>query len=199
MSKYNTIDVWNKCYGNADEVYDYAGRLMKKSACGNPNSKYHSTLDHIRPLSKGGSDVLDNIVVCHRDINAEKSDKFPAWKANGRRFHAIRVGIAFGAHTGQGQMDYAGLEYIGHPVTVYLGCDTEDERIVALLHDVVEDTKVTLEDLSMFFDEKIIEALRVISHPKKYDKKQYMIDVKNNPIARKVKIEDLKTNMDKII
>ncbi len=91
MSKYNTIDVWNKCYGNADEVYDYAGRLMKKSACGNPNSKYHPTLDHIRPLSKGGSDVLDNIVVCHRDTNAEKSDKFPAWKINVRRFHAIRV------------------------------------------------------------------------------------------------------------
>lgn len=48
MSKYNTIDVWNRCYGNAEEVCDYAGRLMKKSACGNPNSKYHPTLDHIR-------------------------------------------------------------------------------------------------------------------------------------------------------
>ena len=79
----------------------------------------------------------------------------------------LAFGIAFGAHTGQGQMDYAGLEYIGHPLTVYLGCDTEDERIVALLHDVVEDTKVTLEDLSMFFDNNIIEALKVISHPKK--------------------------------
>ncbi len=109
----------------------------------------------------------------------------------------LAFGIAFGAHTGQGQMDYAGLEYIGHPLTVYLGCDTEDERIVALLHDVVEDTKVTLEDLSMCFDENIVEALRVISHPKKYDKKQYMLDVKNNPLARKVKIEDLKTNMDR--
>ena len=109
----------------------------------------------------------------------------------------LAFGIAFGAHTGQGQMDYAGLEYIGHPLTVYLGCDTEDERIVALLHDVVEDTKVTLEDLSMFFYENIVEALRVISHPKKYDKKQNMLDVKNNPLARKVKIEDVKTNMDR--
>ena len=109
----------------------------------------------------------------------------------------LAFGIAFGAHTGQGQMDYAGLEYIGHPLTVYLGCDTEEERIVALLHDVVEDTKVTLDDLSLFFDDNIVEAVRVISHPKQYDKKQYMIDVKNNPIARKVKIEDLKTNMDR--
>ena len=51
MSKFNTIDVWNKLYGKTEEVYDYAGRLMKKSACGNPNSKFHPTLDHIRPLS----------------------------------------------------------------------------------------------------------------------------------------------------
>ena len=91
MSKYNTIDVWNRCYGNAEEVCDYAGRLMKKSACGNPNSKCHPTLDHIRPLSKGGSDVLENIVICHRDTNAEKADKFPAWKTNGNRYHAVRV------------------------------------------------------------------------------------------------------------
>ena len=74
-----------------DEAYDYSGRLMKKSAWGNPNSKFHPTLEHIRPLTKGGSDVLENIIICHRDTNEEKADKFPAWKANGGRFHAIRV------------------------------------------------------------------------------------------------------------
>ena len=51
MSKYKTIEVWNKRLGNVDEVVDYAGRIMKKSACGNPNSRYFPTLDHIRPLS----------------------------------------------------------------------------------------------------------------------------------------------------
>lgn len=91
MSKYNTIDVWNKVFGNKDEAYDYAGRLIKKSACGNPNSRFHPTLDHIRPLSKGGSDVLDNIVICHRDTNKEKADKFPHWKTNGKIYHATRV------------------------------------------------------------------------------------------------------------
>lgn len=91
MSKYTTLEVWNKCFGKQEDVCDYTGRLMKKSACGNPNSKFHPTLDHIRPLSKGGSDVLENIIICHRDTNEEKGDKFPAWKANGRRFHAIRV------------------------------------------------------------------------------------------------------------
>lgn len=91
MSKYNTIDVWNKVFGSAQEARDYTGRLMKKSACGNPNSQYHPTLDHIRPLSKGGSDVLENIIVCHRDTNEEKADSFPHWKAKGKRYHAVRV------------------------------------------------------------------------------------------------------------
>lgn len=91
MSKLNIIDVWNIVYGSNQEVYDYAGRRMKKSACGNPNSRFHPTLDHIRPLSQGGSDVLDNIVICHRDTNEEKADCFPHWRTNGRRFHARRV------------------------------------------------------------------------------------------------------------
>ena len=79
MSKFNTKDVWNMVYGSREEAYDYAGRLMKKSACGNPNSRFHPTLDHIRPLSDGGSDVLDNIEICHRDTNEEKADSFPYW------------------------------------------------------------------------------------------------------------------------
>ena len=86
MSKYRTIDVWNERYGNKENVYDYAGRLMKKSACGN-----HPTLDHIRPLSAGGCDVLGNIEICHRDTNEEKADSFSLWKANGKRFRAERV------------------------------------------------------------------------------------------------------------
>lgn len=91
MSKYNTIDVWNKLYGKKEDVYDYTGRLMKKSSCGNPNSNFHPTLDHIRPLSIGGSDVLENIIVCHRDTNEEKADNFPHWKSNGKRYHAQKV------------------------------------------------------------------------------------------------------------
>lgn len=91
MSKYKTIDVWNRVFGARQEAYDYTGRLMKKSACGNPNSAYHPTLDHIRPLSAGGCDVLENIIICHRDTNEEKADHFPHWKANGTHYHARRV------------------------------------------------------------------------------------------------------------
>ena len=82
MSKYKTIDVWNRVFDVKQEAYDYAGRLMKKSACGNPRSAYHPTLDHIRPLS---------IIICHHDTNEEKADHFPHWKANGAHYHARRV------------------------------------------------------------------------------------------------------------
>ena len=91
MSKYRTIDVWNEVYGNKETVRDYAGRLMKKSACGNRHSDYYPTIDHIRPLSLGGSDVLGNIEICHCDTNEEKADSFPHWKANGKCFRAERV------------------------------------------------------------------------------------------------------------
>lgn len=91
MSKYKTIDVWNAAFGNRETATDYAGRVIKKSACGNPNSSFHPTLDHIRPLSEGGMDVVENIVICHRDTNAEKADNFPHWKANGHAYKAIRV------------------------------------------------------------------------------------------------------------
>ena len=91
MSKFTTLELWNERYGNLEEVYDYSGRLMKKSACGNPNSKYHPTLDHIRPTSKGGKDIKGNIEICHRVTNAEKAESFPNWKANGKMFQAKRV------------------------------------------------------------------------------------------------------------
>ena len=98
MSKYNTIDVWNLCYGKKEDVMDYAGRLMKKSACGNPKSNYHPTLDHIRPLAKGGADVLENIIICHRDTNEEKANSFPCWVVKGKRYHAIRIKGARGKY-----------------------------------------------------------------------------------------------------
>jgi len=91
MSKYSILDLWNELFPNQNEVYDYAGRLMLKSACSNPNSKYHPTIDHIRPLSKGGQDVLENIVICHCETNQEKADSFPTWKTNNRTFQAKRV------------------------------------------------------------------------------------------------------------
>ena len=91
MSKYSIKNLWNEFYGTKEKVFDYAGRLMLKSACGNPNSNYQPTIDHIRPTADGGKDTKDNIVICHYSTNEEKADHFPHWKVNGIRCHAKRT------------------------------------------------------------------------------------------------------------
>ena len=91
MSKYSVHELWEERYGNQNEVVDYAGRTMMKSACGNQYSDFQPTIDHIRPLAHGGKDTKSNIVICQYRTNEEKADHYPHWKANGTRFHAQRV------------------------------------------------------------------------------------------------------------
>ncbi|MDE5545851.1 MAG: HNH endonuclease [Anaeroplasmataceae bacterium] len=98
MSKYTTIEIWNEVYGKLEEVKDYAGRLMKKTACGNPDSKYHPTLDHIRPISKGGKDIKGNLKICHTLTNEEKGDDFPHWMTNGKKFKAKKKDGELGSY-----------------------------------------------------------------------------------------------------
>lgn len=103
--------------------------------------------------------------------------------------------IATKAH--EGQTDKGGQPYIFHPIRVALNCKTEEEKIVALLHDVVEDTSITLEDLRMEgFDNEILEAIKCLT---KIDGESYPDFIKRvvqNRIATHVKIEDIRDNMD---
>ena len=69
--------------------------------------------------------------------------------------------IAYEAH--KNQFDKAGVPYIFHPIHIAEGMTTEITCIVALLHDVVEDSNITLDDLSKYFDSMVIEALRVLT------------------------------------
>lgn len=91
MSKYDLTALWESIYHNKTEAYDYAGRRMVKSAIGDPHSAFSPTIEHIRPLSHGGKDCLENIIICNRETNREKADRFPTWTANGSRFQAKRV------------------------------------------------------------------------------------------------------------
>ena len=91
MSKYKIKELWEERYGAQQEIFDYAGRLILKSACGNHNSSYEPTIDHIRPLSEGGKDVKGNIEICHTDTNFEKGNRFSTWSTNQCYFHAKRV------------------------------------------------------------------------------------------------------------
>lgn len=102
--------------------------------------------------------------------------------------------IAYEAH--HGQLDKSGVPYIYHPIHLAEQMDTETETIVALLHDVVEDTPVTMEDLSEEFSEEVIEALKLLTHDENEDYMSYVQKLKQNPISRKVKKADLRHNSD---
>ena len=94
--------------------------------------------------------------------------------------------IAYNAH--MNQFDRAGVPYIYHPINLAEQMDTEIECIVALLHDVVEDTDVTFEQLKKEFSGEVIEVLKLLTHDKNTDYMEYIMKLKKNPIAKKIKI-----------
>lgn len=105
------------------------------------------------------------------------------------------ITIAVEAH--RGQRDRTGAPYIVHPMRVMAGVDTDIEKMVAILHDVVEDTDWTLEKLAQEgFPAEVIGALDCVT---KRDGEEYNDFVKrsaSNKIAKKVKLADLEHNMD---
>lgn len=101
--------------------------------------------------------------------------------------------IAWKAH--EGQTDKAGKPYIQHPLAVASRMETEEEIAIALLHDVVEDTEVTFEDLEQAgFPKRVLDALRLLTHDPAEDYFTYIERVKGNQLARKVKLADLAHN-----
>jgi len=106
---------------------------------------------------------------------------------------AIR--LATEAHCGQ--LDKGGKPYILHPQFVAAMQDREDCKIVAYLHDVCEDTPVTFDDLKKEgFPDPIVNAVRAITQAPGISYEEYLAEVKNNPIARSVKLADIRHNMD---
>lgn len=103
--------------------------------------------------------------------------------------------IAYEAH--KNQVDKSGVPYIYHPIHVAEQMDTENECIIALLHDVVEDTNVTFKQLEEVFSKEIIDILKLLTKKKDIDYYEYINKVKENTVARKVKIADLTHNLDK--
>ena len=102
--------------------------------------------------------------------------------------------IARSAHAGQ--KDKGGHDYINHPAFVAGHVDTDEEKIVGWLHDVLEDTEVSSEYLREIFGDKILDALDAVTHRKKETWEDYISRVEKNPIAVKVKLADLTHNMD---
>ena len=102
--------------------------------------------------------------------------------------------LCFEAH--KEQKDKSGMPYVFHPFHLAEQMTDEICCTVALLHDVVEDTAVTLEDLKKEFPPKVVEAVALLTHDKTKDYFEYVYELKKNPIAKKVKLADLAHNSD---
>ncbi len=105
------------------------------------------------------------------------------------------IAIAVNAHSGQ--VDKAGQPYILHPLRMMLRLDGEAERVVGVLHDVIEDTSVTADDLRREgFPDEILDALACVTKRKGETYPGFVARAAKNPIARRVKLADLEDNMD---
>ena len=102
--------------------------------------------------------------------------------------------IAYDAH--QGQTDQCGVPYIFHPYHLAEQMQDEITTCVALLHDVLEDTSVTYEELSKEFPKEVTDALLLLTHQKGTDYFEYVKAIKQNPYAKAVKLADLNHNSD---
>lgn len=103
--------------------------------------------------------------------------------------------LCFEAH--KDQLDKSGMPYVFHPFHLAEQMKDEATTIVALLHDVVEDTEYTFEDLeAMNFGEDVIGALKLLTHDDAVPYMDYVAALKHNSIARAVKLADLSHNSD---
>lgn len=102
--------------------------------------------------------------------------------------------FAYEAHAGQ--IDKEGIPYILHPVMVADAMETEQEVVTALLHDVVEDTFVTLDMLrEQGFPDVVVEAVQKLTRPEGMEYLEYIRGLLDNPLAVKVKRADLAHNL----
>lgn len=106
---------------------------------------------------------------------------------------------AYNAH--HGQMDYNGIPFIFHPLHLAEQMDDEISCCAALLHDVVEDTELTLDDLRKEFPEEVVEVVALLTHDdsaeyNNTDYFAYIEKIKSHPIAKKVKLADIAHNSD---
>jgi len=107
----------------------------------------------------------------------------------------IEKALQIAAQAHEGQKDKEGMQYILHPLRVMNQVEGEEAQIVAVLHDVVEDTKVTLDDLRHAgFSEAVLAAVQCVTHRKDEPYADYVVGCKKNPIAKQVKLGDLFDN-----
>jgi|SRR5438552_12131142 len=111
----------------------------------------------------------------------------------------VATAVAFAAAKHVDQVDRAGQPYILHPLRVMVAMDSDEARRVAVLHDVVEDCGVTLDDLrALGYPDREVEALDALTKrgDEHDDYAKFIERVMKNPLAMKVKLADLEDNLD---
>ena len=107
----------------------------------------------------------------------------------------IETALQIAAKAHEGQKDKEGLPYILHPLRVMMLVQGEDAQVVAVLHDVVEDTAVTTDELrAAGFGEAILAAVVCVTHRRDEPYADYVVRCKGNEVARRVKLADLEDN-----
>ena len=97
----------------------------------------------------------------------------------------------------KGQKDKAGKPYINHPLRVMNQVESEEEKIVAVLHDIVEDTNISLNDLrNEGFSEEVVSAVECLTKQDGENYDSYIERISFNPLAVKIKLADLEDNRD---
>lgn len=108
----------------------------------------------------------------------------------------LEKAIEIAARAHKGQTDKAGEPYILHPLRVMFEVNTELEKICGVLHDVVEDTPLTLTDLRVTFSAEVIRVLDLLTHKSNDSYKKYIDKILTSEVAIRVKKADLKDNMN---
>ncbi len=110
---------------------------------------------------------------------------------------SIEDALALAAQAHKGQRDKAGQPYILHPIRLMLSLPDEPARIVALLHDVLEDTPTTMDELrAVGYPEDLLAALDCVTRRSDETYEQFIERLAPNELARRVKLADLADNMD---
>lgn len=108
----------------------------------------------------------------------------------------VELAKALARFAHEGQTDKAGQPYYLHPFAVAEGVESEDEKITALLHDVIEDTSVRIETIRDLFGTEVADAVLSVTRREDEDYYDFVWRAKENPIGRAVKLADLAHNMD---
>lgn len=110
--------------------------------------------------------------------------------------YAIEIALKY--H--KGQKDKSGNPYILHPLVVMMAMNTEEDKIIAVFHDIIEDTECTIQDLkNLKCSDNIIHIIDILTHKNNETYKEYILRIKKNPQAKKIKLADIHHNFSRLL